>query len=430
MTDQILPAILKCRICDDAADGQHFGVDACRACAAFFRRTVARDMKYICSFENNCEISKVYRSMCRSCRLQKCLQSGMKRESVKISRTSVPDANSRQDIPCMSDIAARRTDKVYLAANGISKFHVELQIAITHDLPNEGMHAELVGFSEGIHKCPIVTALLDRYRAGFLNFTNGQRSLYSVKSASTIFAEIKYKRLMHAEYLSMNRGSAFLLHTMCINYFEPFNILPQDKKVEILKKYWPIFTFLHRAYLTVTVLGPYVKKASQDGNDTSNNGRTHVFDKYISHYGYYTDKNQTRELFEAMNLDRDDCEKGVRFCEALLDINLCLIDQFYELNPSEMEFVAMVAIFFWNTVDHLQLLNADMRRRRDTVFQELNSILTESLGTVNGSIRLGRIICFMHKLAAKISEMYESVTVVKIFLPQLQDMWDEEIVPK
>lgn len=52
------PPTLKCQICDDAADGQHFGVDACRACAAFFRRTIARQMKYICRYENKCEISK------------------------------------------------------------------------------------------------------------------------------------------------------------------------------------------------------------------------------------------------------------------------------------------------------------------------------------------------------------------------------------
>ncbi|KAI1693896.1 hypothetical protein Ddc_22478 [Ditylenchus destructor] len=38
---------------------------------------------------------------------------------------------------CYKKIASRRKDKFTLAANGISKFHLELQIAITHDLPNE-----------------------------------------------------------------------------------------------------------------------------------------------------------------------------------------------------------------------------------------------------------------------------------------------------
>src|SRR5690349_20537463 len=41
---------LTCAVCGSDADGQHFGADACRACAAFFRRTVARGLKYVCRF--------------------------------------------------------------------------------------------------------------------------------------------------------------------------------------------------------------------------------------------------------------------------------------------------------------------------------------------------------------------------------------------
>ena len=49
---------LTCAICGDKADGQHFGADACRACAAFFRRTIAGKLKYVCRFEDGCEINK------------------------------------------------------------------------------------------------------------------------------------------------------------------------------------------------------------------------------------------------------------------------------------------------------------------------------------------------------------------------------------
>uniref|UniRef100_A0A0N5ADY5 Nuclear receptor domain-containing protein n=1 Tax=Syphacia muris TaxID=451379 RepID=A0A0N5ADY5_9BILA len=62
--------------------GYHFGVIACRACAAFFRRTVALNLKYRCRFDEQCPINKSVRCMCRKCRLAKCLKMGMNPQSI------------------------------------------------------------------------------------------------------------------------------------------------------------------------------------------------------------------------------------------------------------------------------------------------------------------------------------------------------------
>ena len=47
-----------CVVCDDDSDGLHFGQHTCRACAAFFRRTVSLKLDYMCKHDNNCEIVK------------------------------------------------------------------------------------------------------------------------------------------------------------------------------------------------------------------------------------------------------------------------------------------------------------------------------------------------------------------------------------
>ena len=47
-----------CRVCSEKAHGFHFGVLSCRACSAFFRRTVALNMQYHCRFDNKCVIDK------------------------------------------------------------------------------------------------------------------------------------------------------------------------------------------------------------------------------------------------------------------------------------------------------------------------------------------------------------------------------------
>ena len=47
-----------CVVCDDDSDGLHFGQHTCRACAAFFRRTVSLKLDYTCKHDGNCEIVK------------------------------------------------------------------------------------------------------------------------------------------------------------------------------------------------------------------------------------------------------------------------------------------------------------------------------------------------------------------------------------
>uniref|UniRef100_A0A7E4V3U6 Nuclear receptor domain-containing protein n=1 Tax=Panagrellus redivivus TaxID=6233 RepID=A0A7E4V3U6_PANRE len=89
-------ADLECAVCGDRADGQHFGADACRACAAFFRRTIAGKMKYVCRFENDCAINKTLRCMCRSCRLVKCMAVGMNPGAVQASRAPLIPPSARQ----------------------------------------------------------------------------------------------------------------------------------------------------------------------------------------------------------------------------------------------------------------------------------------------------------------------------------------------
>ncbi|VDM80893.1 unnamed protein product [Strongylus vulgaris] len=71
-----------CQICDQPGHVIHFGVLTCRACAAFFRRTVVMNRQYTCRRANeSCQISKDERYLCRLCRYNKCMRLGMTPES-------------------------------------------------------------------------------------------------------------------------------------------------------------------------------------------------------------------------------------------------------------------------------------------------------------------------------------------------------------
>ncbi|VDN85123.1 unnamed protein product [Brugia pahangi] len=77
-----------CAICGDRASGKHYGVYSCEGCKGFFKRTVRKDLIYLCRENRNCIIDKRQRNRCQYCRYRKCQSMGMKREAVQEERQS------------------------------------------------------------------------------------------------------------------------------------------------------------------------------------------------------------------------------------------------------------------------------------------------------------------------------------------------------
>ena len=73
-----------CTICGDRASGKHYGVYSCEGCKGFFKRTVRKELTYVCREHQECIVDKRQRNRCQYCRYQKCLQSGMRREAVQV----------------------------------------------------------------------------------------------------------------------------------------------------------------------------------------------------------------------------------------------------------------------------------------------------------------------------------------------------------
>jgi hypothetical protein len=76
-----------CHVCGDTASGNHFGVLSCEACKSFFRRSIRASARYACRGSRTCAIEKHTRNRCQYCRLQKCMDTGMRKEAVQEERT-------------------------------------------------------------------------------------------------------------------------------------------------------------------------------------------------------------------------------------------------------------------------------------------------------------------------------------------------------
>ncbi|CAD6189000.1 unnamed protein product [Caenorhabditis auriculariae] len=90
---------ISCSICNNQCRGNNFGVPSCRACAAFFRRTVTENRNYRCRKSFRCVISSEEKKMCKACRYNKCLAVGMKRTAVLKKEGSSPVTSNS---PCCS----------------------------------------------------------------------------------------------------------------------------------------------------------------------------------------------------------------------------------------------------------------------------------------------------------------------------------------
>nr|7XV9_A Chain A, Nuclear receptor subfamily 2 group C member 2 [Homo sapiens]7XV9_B Chain B, Nuclear receptor subfamily 2 group C member 2 [Homo sapiens] len=72
-----------CVVCGDKASGRHYGAVSCEGCKGFFKRSVRKNLTYSCRSNQDCIINKHHRNRCQFCRLKKCLEMGMKMESVQ-----------------------------------------------------------------------------------------------------------------------------------------------------------------------------------------------------------------------------------------------------------------------------------------------------------------------------------------------------------
>ncbi|GMR45041.1 hypothetical protein PMAYCL1PPCAC_15236, partial [Pristionchus mayeri] len=68
-----------CLICTGPSIYAHCGVESCRSCADFFKRTVAAGRYFPCrKGDGKCNINPHDRHNCRGCRFERCKSLGMK----------------------------------------------------------------------------------------------------------------------------------------------------------------------------------------------------------------------------------------------------------------------------------------------------------------------------------------------------------------
>ncbi|XP_061729883.1 uncharacterized protein LOC133534674 [Cydia pomonella] len=85
-----------CRVCGDKASGKHYGVPSCDGCRGFFKRSIRRNLDYVCKESGRCIVDVTRRNQCQACRFSKCLRVNMKKDAVQHERAPRPVTTQHQ----------------------------------------------------------------------------------------------------------------------------------------------------------------------------------------------------------------------------------------------------------------------------------------------------------------------------------------------
>ena len=136
-----------CAVCGDKAKGHNYDVLTCEGCKRFFRLSIADNRNYEdeCNTNRNCVVNFKTRTDCRLCRLEKCIEMGMKKELVGVvlkqrkekmankkkvvkrltsnlvtpSTTKISTRNNTKGFSAQTDVP--RTECMYCGKQGIDK---------------------------------------------------------------------------------------------------------------------------------------------------------------------------------------------------------------------------------------------------------------------------------------------------------------------
>ncbi|GMR59896.1 hypothetical protein PMAYCL1PPCAC_30091, partial [Pristionchus mayeri] len=261
-----------CVVCAHPAHGLHFGVLSCRACAAFYRRTVVLSKQYACRRANKtCAINKEERYLCRYCRYQRCLQVGMQADNVQWNRDKVLSERMKaqaaaripgQEPPPLTPAAQHRygfdrksPDEVHNEFFPVIRFFKKPDSNSGFSHPSNAANLLLdishviVRVASIFENPPLMPdlgirmTLMQRMLVGLQHLRRNQNMKPEIRSSiSSSLCKSAWERQLFSI-------AEWAMHC------EEFALLPGDQKLAVYKGSWAPFFRLERFHMTVSIFG-------------------------------------------------------------------------------------------------------------------------------------------------------------------------------
>ncbi|KAI1693753.1 zinc finger, c4 type (two domains) domain-containing protein [Ditylenchus destructor] len=358
-----------CKVCGASSNLYRFGIFCCRACCAFFRRSVAQNKHYNCKHKNRCIIDQEgMRNACRACRMRRCYEVGMKPEELCLPQNNSSTGSASTSLPCISnDLGYQNGSTMFLDSHS--------------PIPNR--------------QYPI----LKRLSHHFQSLSRAQKSLYTVENPQMMFAEV-LKPITKPEYMRFESASFTLIHSIIMETMDLFGDFVQEEWAAFTRPYVTKYATLHKAFIT---------------SQTTQNPEGTV--RISTHYGYYLDKDSLKHFYKAPQY----LEERIKIVTPIIQQVRQLADRLIEVQLREIEAAALCAIMLFEYMRRNGQLDDRALQRKEALYAEIHANLIETYGLEAAGVRLISIMPFIVDIAEIQVLFKELVMMSRIFIPPEPD---------
>jgi nuclear factor 4 len=217
-----------CLVCGIPTNKIHFQVNSCRACAAFFRRSIKLKSPYRCQRSiGSCDVTlkTIGKPLCRYCRLKKCTQIGMKiNKNEKFSSNFIFGENETEIKPTV--IKREPSVIMYTPKMSVNVMKIFQAVTVIFEqktilFPKSSTTKIVDGFGE---------LLLD-----LLESTKPNKPLTQLEDFNNPERVIFFENFL-------------IKVAQLLSQFEYFTALHSTEKLLLYKRFWQIFFVLERCY--------------------------------------------------------------------------------------------------------------------------------------------------------------------------------------
>ncbi|CAJ0921161.1 unnamed protein product, partial [Mesorhabditis belari] len=398
-------ANLTCEICLLDASGLHFGVASCRACAAFFRRSVVLKLVYKCQKEHHCDVTKKQRFSCRCCRFQKCLDRGMRPSMVQPNSQDKLDA-SPQGVNLLSEVST--------PPSTITTIIRETSPSISGICETKSNDSNSISQTEKMALYEKQKSLKNRVNSMFessvpltnfilpIKLSLTQQALVALNEHIQKWPLCTPEHIRPGSPLTMEELTGFInkeienIAVFCMS-LDDFAHLEKDQKWIVFKKFWNNFCALERYKAAVRCFGrPAVNIWVGYGG------------QYYDFQNYGEWANRQPELKKMIEFMMPSCIKEM----ALLG------NQLIRMEPTDFELVFCMLQTMWNLkrdpgITETTLVAADDVKKR--LAQEVHDYYTIQMRRSNYAARLMQMMNIIASLDEIDQQRKEDRTVCRTF---------------
>uniref|UniRef100_A0A7E5A0V2 Nuclear receptor domain-containing protein n=1 Tax=Panagrellus redivivus TaxID=6233 RepID=A0A7E5A0V2_PANRE len=386
-----------CLVCGSLAKGLHFQVNSCRACAAFYRRSVKSKLVYRCQRgTGRCDLSIRIKGkpMCRYCRMKKCADIGM--------RIDADMGHESTSSPPESETVADEVPEEYVLKGGVVQvegkriiYDVKPLIHLIKEAVIKNNVQPIKGLS-GVTLSPL------------------QRMVHEVSKfiaqRTPKACDVQVVSEMRAESCIHFQEQYLLKLAHLVTSCEYFVRLEDDQKFPLFRHFWGSFQQIERAYQTLTAFGY-----------ETNDFRMIIGDKQA------IDMDNTK--FILGEADSDEIKK--LFTPLRHRVFGCLMNPLRSLKPSIFEIAYMAINFLW-TCFELNNIKLSTTVIAEEVLErsanELHNYYVYEMKLPNYAARHAVLMRLISVIESIIRSKKDVMILMRLFNILEDDFFDSELV--